>query len=544
MLPHLAGRPPTLVRAPGRAGRHPLLREELPVAPSGVGRGLAGLRGDRQHPGLHRRRAWPTLVWLANLAAIELHTHQWTHGRPDHPTALVIDLDPGAPATIVDCCRVALELRDTLEQLGLGCVVKTSGGKGLHLSVPLIGSPLHRRRDQAVRARARATAGAARPEASARRHGEGEAAGQGVRRLEPERPAQDDGVRVLVALAATHPTVSTPLSWDEVQTLDRPRTRVRSKHAMCPSGSMSRRPLRRRRSNWNRRLPVVSGSAHERRRRKVAIISRTGASRGVGAATAELLAAKGCTVVCAARATDTSPLPIPGTIDDTVRRISDAGGTALAIPTNLAQRRRDRTLRATTIDQFGGVDILVNNAAITFPGDLDMEMKRFDLVMQVDLRAPAHHDQGRDALDEGARRRLDRQRVVGRGAELHRRVDGVRNGEGRARTPHGLGRASARAVRHRGQHVPHRRARRVGRIRLQHARRRPLRLGTVGGRSRRHRVDDRAAGVVHAVTTKVWPSLRADHGIMPTRPGAPTPSNPDSSPSHTCGPCSQPRTCV
>ena len=119
---------------------------------------------------------------------------------------------------------------------------------------------------------------------------------------------------------------------------------------------------------------------------KVAIV--TGASRGVGAATAELLAAKGCKVVCAARATDASPLPIPGTIDDTVRRITDNGGTALAVPLNLANDDAVERAVSTTIHQFGGVDILVNNAAITFPGDLEMDMKRFDLVMQVDLRAP------------------------------------------------------------------------------------------------------------------------------------------------------------
>ena len=56
---------------------------------------------------------------------------------------------------------------------------------------------------------------------------------------------------------------------------------------------------------------------------------------------------------------------------------------------------------ATTLEHFGPVDVLVNNAAITFPGDLDLEMKRFDLVMQVDLRAPLHRDPGRAAVDEG-----------------------------------------------------------------------------------------------------------------------------------------------
>src|SRR5215470_8320841 len=115
---------------------------------------------------------------------------------------------------------------------------------------------------------------------------------------------------------------------------------------------------------------------------KVAIV--TGASRGVGAATAVELAARGCQVACAARATEASPLPIPGTIDDTVRRITDAGGDAIAVPTNLARDDEVERMVATTRDHFGRV----NNAAITFPGDLEMDLKRFDLVMQVDLRAP------------------------------------------------------------------------------------------------------------------------------------------------------------
>jgi bifunctional non-homologous end joining protein LigD len=139
MLPHLAGRPPTLVRAPdGPAGNrffekncpghHP---EWVDSAPGNEATG--GTKGCIvDHVS--------TLVWLANLAALELHTHQWTLDDPEHPTAMVIDLDPGEPATIIDCCRVAIDLRDTLQRLDLECVVKTSGGKGLHLSVPLHGA--------------------------------------------------------------------------------------------------------------------------------------------------------------------------------------------------------------------------------------------------------------------------------------------------------------------------------------------------------------------------------------------------------------------
>jgi citronellol/citronellal dehydrogenase len=119
---------------------------------------------------------------------------------------------------------------------------------------------------------------------------------------------------------------------------------------------------------------------------KVAIV--TGASRGVGAATAIALAAQGALVACAARATDATPLPLPGTIDDTVRQIEAAGGRAIAVPTNLALDDEVEAMVATTVEQLGPVDILVNNAAITFPGDLELPMKRIDLIFNVDLRAP------------------------------------------------------------------------------------------------------------------------------------------------------------
>jgi citronellol/citronellal dehydrogenase len=119
---------------------------------------------------------------------------------------------------------------------------------------------------------------------------------------------------------------------------------------------------------------------------KVAIV--TGASRGVGAATAVALAAAGVRVACAARATDESPLPTPGTIDETVDRVTSNGGQAIGVPTNLAVDAEVEAMVATTIDSFGRVDILVNNAAITFPGDLDLPMRRHDLIFDVNLRAP------------------------------------------------------------------------------------------------------------------------------------------------------------
>ena len=119
---------------------------------------------------------------------------------------------------------------------------------------------------------------------------------------------------------------------------------------------------------------------------KVAIV--TGASRGVGAAAAVALAREGVSVACAARATDADPLRLPGTIDDTVRQITDAGGSALAVPTNLAHDEDVERMVSVTVEHFGRLDILVNNAAITFPGDLDVPLKRYELMMAVNLRAP------------------------------------------------------------------------------------------------------------------------------------------------------------
>jgi bifunctional non-homologous end joining protein LigD len=79
----------------------------------------------------------PTLVWMAQLAAIELHPSLSKSRAPKRPTALVFDLDPGPPADVVDCSRVALRLREVLTQLDLECFVKTSGSKGMQLYVPL-----------------------------------------------------------------------------------------------------------------------------------------------------------------------------------------------------------------------------------------------------------------------------------------------------------------------------------------------------------------------------------------------------------------------
>ena len=114
----------------------------------------------------------------------------------------------------------------------------------------------------------------------------------------------------------------------------------------------------------------------------------TGASRGVGRAIAIALAEAGADVACAARATDERPLKLPGTIDSTVREIERCGRHGIALPTDLSRQEDVEVMVARTIEHFGRLDVLVNNAAITFPGDLELPMKRWDLVMEVNLRAP------------------------------------------------------------------------------------------------------------------------------------------------------------
>ncbi len=79
----------------------------------------------------------PTLVWMAQLATVEFHPSLSKARAPKRPTVLAFDLDPGPPADIVDCCRVALRLRDLFGHFGVECFPKTSGSKGMQVYVPL-----------------------------------------------------------------------------------------------------------------------------------------------------------------------------------------------------------------------------------------------------------------------------------------------------------------------------------------------------------------------------------------------------------------------
>jgi bifunctional non-homologous end joining protein LigD len=132
VLPHLHDRPLTLKRYPNGVEAPFFYEKQSPshhpewVQTARIGSINYTLAQDR-----------PTLVWLGNLADIELHTSLALADDPKTPTVMVFDLDPGPPAGIVECCQVGLVLRGLFSQLGLECVAKTSGSKGLQVYVPL-----------------------------------------------------------------------------------------------------------------------------------------------------------------------------------------------------------------------------------------------------------------------------------------------------------------------------------------------------------------------------------------------------------------------
>ena len=136
LLPHLRGRALTLKRYPnGVEGKHFYEKQKPSHAPDWV-RSKTIETGDRDIDFVICDDL-ATLVWLANLADIEMHPSLALAKAPDRPTVLAFDLDPGEPAALPECREVALLLRDTLAGLGLDCCAKTSGSKGMQVYVPL-----------------------------------------------------------------------------------------------------------------------------------------------------------------------------------------------------------------------------------------------------------------------------------------------------------------------------------------------------------------------------------------------------------------------
>jgi bifunctional non-homologous end joining protein LigD len=137
MVPHVGDRGVTLRRFPNGVDAGSFFEKRCPShrpgwVPVALGPGDSG--GAIEYCRLDSRAA---LVWAANMAALEIHGPMARCADIETPTMVVFDLDPGAPADIVDCCEVALWLRDVLGSLGLEVWPKTSGSKGLQVYLPV-----------------------------------------------------------------------------------------------------------------------------------------------------------------------------------------------------------------------------------------------------------------------------------------------------------------------------------------------------------------------------------------------------------------------
>jgi bifunctional non-homologous end joining protein LigD len=137
-LAHLRGRPLTLKRYPNGVEAPYFYEKQCPShRPAWVNTAPVYIRSNGRTIEFCLADDLPTLVWLANLADLELHTSLALASDVKRPTILAFDLDPGPPATIVECAEVALELRRAFEHLGMEAFPKTSGSKGMQVYVPL-----------------------------------------------------------------------------------------------------------------------------------------------------------------------------------------------------------------------------------------------------------------------------------------------------------------------------------------------------------------------------------------------------------------------
>ena len=230
LLPHVAGRPMTLKRYPEGVEGQSFFQKHAPAGtpawvrtvdvPSHSSRGRGGTVTHVVIDDL------PTLMWAANLAALELHAPMWQLQNglaPPHPDLIVFDLDPGEPATIVECCRVAEELRPMLADAGLAALPKTSGGKGLQLYARISGVTPDNASEQA-KGLAQALEHA-RPDLVTSKMTRSLRSGKVLIDW-----SQNNGSKTTIVpyslRARARPTVSTPLTWDEVAACTAPEDLV------------------------------------------------------------------------------------------------------------------------------------------------------------------------------------------------------------------------------------------------------------------------------------------------------------------------------
>jgi bifunctional non-homologous end joining protein LigD len=216
LLPHLKGRPVTMKRYPDGVDGEYFYEKNAPKhRPEWVKTAPIWSRHNRRHINYLLVDDLPTLTWLANLASLEIHPSLALAEDINCPTMMVFDLDPGAPANIVQCAQVGIWLRDIFEHWGLGCFPKTSGSKGLQIYVPLNTPTTYDVTKPFAHALARLL-----------EHEHTELVVSDMKKEVRTGKvfvdwSQNDEHKTTVSVyslrAREHPTVSTPVTWDEVE---------------------------------------------------------------------------------------------------------------------------------------------------------------------------------------------------------------------------------------------------------------------------------------------------------------------------------------
>ncbi|MHC3472394.1 non-homologous end-joining DNA ligase [Streptomyces sp. 7R007] len=212
LLPHLRDRPVSFLRYPdGPDGQLFFAKNVPPGTPDWVT--TAEVPRSEGPARMVLVQDLASLMWAANLVT-EFHTHQWVIGAPNVADRIVFDLDPGTPADIVQCCEVALWLRERLREDGFEVFAKTSGSKGLHLLAAVVPTPSEQVSDYAKQLAVEAER--AMPRLALHRM---------TRSLRPGKVFVDWSQNAARKTTATPytlrarpaPTVSAPVTWEEVE---------------------------------------------------------------------------------------------------------------------------------------------------------------------------------------------------------------------------------------------------------------------------------------------------------------------------------------
>src|ERR1700756_5550630 len=216
LLPHLKDRPLTMKRYPNGVEGEFFYEKNCPShRPKWVQTAKVWSEGNQRIMNYCLANDLPTLVWAANLADLELHTSLARKKNVSRPTMMVFDLDPGAPADIVQCCQVGLWLCDLLTEIKLQSFPKTSGSKGLQVYAPLNTTVTYDQTKDLSRALAMHLE---------REHGDlvtsnmSKAVRKGKVFVDwSQNDEHKTTICVYSLRAKEEPTVSTPVAWDEVE---------------------------------------------------------------------------------------------------------------------------------------------------------------------------------------------------------------------------------------------------------------------------------------------------------------------------------------